>query len=81
MKKQERLHENGFTCKRDLVQYIIEHLGMMDKADHYNRTMEKLDLYEKKGYLIGRDLILSYETPDMPLYMLTMNPYIKEYLV
>lgn len=54
---------------------------MMDKADHYNRTMEKLDLYEKKGYLIGRDLILSYETPDMPLYMLTMNPYIKEYLV
>ncbi len=67
--------------KRTLQEYIVEHLGMMDKADYYNRTMDKLELYEKNGYLIGRNLIILHETSDHPLNMRILDKYIEEYLL
>ena len=67
--------------RRNLKEYIIEHLGMMDNADYSNRTVEKLDLYEKNGYLIGRDLLLLHETADAPLDMTVLDKYIREFLI
>ena len=45
--------------KRTGKRYILEHLGMMDKASYYEKNMWKIDVYEKNGILleeVSRDL-------------------------
>ena len=63
-----------------LEEMIIEHLGMMDDEQYYIRSMNKIDLYEKNGYLIGQKLILLHETFDNPLDTRIMDKYIIAYL-
>lgn len=72
-----------FVClnKTSLNEYCIEHLGMMDSFAYYNNSMNKLDLYEKNGYLIGKKLLLLHETSTKPLNIRVLQQYINEYLL
>ena len=54
----------------------IEHLGMLDSSGYYIKTLNKLDLYEKNGLLIGRDVILTHETSYAPFSTETLKKYI-----
>lgn len=78
-----RLLRPDFVClnKKSLKEYYIEHLGMMDDSNYYCSTMYKLDLYEKNGYLIGKNIILLHETSSKPLSTKVLQNYIKEYLL
>lgn len=60
---------------------IIEHLGMMDKFSYYNSSLNKVDLLERNGYLLGDRLLLFHETSDNPLNVKVIRKYIKEYLI
>lgn len=64
-----------------LEEKIIEHLGMMGDEDYYRKNMCKIDLYEKNGYLIGKQLILLHETDENPLDTMVMERYIEECLM
>ncbi len=64
-----------------LEEKIIEHLGMMGDELYYRKNMEKIDLYEKNGYLIGRNLILLHETAESPLDTTIMEQYLTEFLL
>ena len=61
--------------------YYIEHFGMMDNISYYNNALNKLDIYEKNGLLIGRDIIIFHETSSAPLNIKTVRHYIQEYLI
>lgn len=61
--------------------YLYEHLGMMDDADYVDRNMMKLDLYERNGYLLGLNLIITHETSSVPLNISVVDSYIKHYFL
>lgn len=45
----------------------LEHLGMMDNLEYVSNAMIKISTYEKAGYLLGDELLLTYETGSRPL--------------
>ena len=57
-----------------------EHLGMMDIEDYVNKSIKKIESFERNHLFPGRDLILTYETKDHPLNIKTMTELINEYL-
>ena len=61
--------------------YYIEHFGMMDNASYYNNALNKLDIYEKNGLLLGRDILIFHETSFAPLNVKTVRQYIQVYLL
>lgn len=68
---------NRRTCK----EFIIEHLGMMGNMNYYNRNLNKLDVFEKNGYLLGVNLLIFHETAEDQVSISVIRKYIEEYLV
>lgn len=66
---------------RSREEYIIEHLGMMNKLSYYNHNLDKLDVYERNGYMIGINLIVFHETSDNPLSIMVVRRYLEEFLL
>ena len=64
-----------------LKSYIIEHLGIMDMDRYYQNSISKIDLYERNGYLLGREILIFHETSDRPLNTQVVDKYIEEYLI
>lgn len=61
--------------------FLYEHLGKMDDEDYVAANMRKLDLYEKNGYLLGNNLIVTHETNKVPLNRNVLDSYIKTYFI
>ena len=61
--------------------YIYEHLGMMDNQAYVENNMKKLELYEKNGFLLGRNLLVTHETSKSPLNIAVVDSYIEHYLI
>ena len=59
----------------------LEPLGMMDNSYYYNNTLNKLDIYEKNGLLIGKDILIFHESSRQPLNTKIINDYINEFLI
>ena len=60
--------------------YILEHLGMMDKISYCERAMQKIDMYEKNGILLGDGLIITHETSGNPLDINVLERYTERFL-
>ena len=58
----------------------MEHLGMVDHPNYYKNTLAKLDVYERNGLLVGRDIILLHESSYRPLSTRAVSDYIFEFL-
>ncbi|MCD8149957.1 MAG: hypothetical protein LUE92_10435 [Clostridiales bacterium] len=56
-----------------------EHLGMMDQKDYCERALRKIELYQRNGIILGRELIITYETSQYPLETLMIERNIEEY--
>lgn len=58
-----------FTClnKRTGRTYYWEHLGMMDNAEYASKNIRRILEYSKEGVHPGSELILSFETSEVPL--------------
>ena len=61
--------------------YIWEHFGMMDNPEYFEKNIRKLDIYEKNGFLLGENLLLSHETSKTPLSRIVLDSYIECYLL
>lgn len=61
--------------------YIWEHFGMMDNPEYIEKNIRKLDIYEKNGFLLGVNLLLSHETSKAPLSRIVLDSYIDYYLL
>ena len=44
-----------------------EHLGMMDDTNYVEKALRKIACYEKSGIVIGDNLILTWETKNIPI--------------
>lgn len=59
--------------------YLYEHFGMMDDIDYVDKNVKKLELYEKNGYLLGNNLVITHETSESPLNIGIVESYINLY--
>lgn len=50
-------------------EYIFEHFGMMDNPEYANHAIKKINLYANNGYVLGKNLLASWETTDAPMDM------------
>ena len=46
---------------------ILEHFGMMDNADYSEKAIKKIDCYQKCGYVLGDDVLYTFETYRQPI--------------
>lgn len=65
-------------CTRRIC--IWEHLGMIDNPDYTMYNLKKLDDYARSGYVLGYNLIITYETSLQPLTIETIENKINELL-
>ena len=57
-----------------------EHLGMMDDPNYVDMAIKKINTYEQNDILLGKNLILTYETKKNPLNSKTIKLIIQHYL-
>ena len=84
------LHMNGFgkvypdftiLNMKTRKEVIWEHFGMMDDLIYVEKALKKITMYEQQGIFLGEDLILTYESQNMPLNSKMVRRVIKHYLV
>lgn len=68
---------NPDTCE----EYIWEHFGLMDNEEYSKNAVKKIAAYQKKGYFPGKNLILTFETQEVPLSSKTVEEIIKQYFM
>jgi len=80
--EKEYIVRPDFTVlhRRTLKEIVIEHLGMMDNQGYYTKNLDKISLYEKNGFLLGKNLLILHETSNNPLNMKVVKKYFDEYL-
>jgi len=61
--------------------YYWEHFGLSDNNDYSNKNLNKLCEYENAGIVVGKNLIISFESAIRPLSTKTIENKIKEYLL
>ncbi len=57
-----------------------EHLGIVSDMEYAAKNFHKLQCYEKEGYLLGRDLIITMESSDVPIDIKLVEAKISEFL-
>ena len=61
--------------------YIWEHLGRMDDPDYVKKNIGKVRAYQRNGYHLGDNLLLTFETKDQPLDTREVENTVKHYLL
>jgi len=71
-----------FTClnPRTMQEFIWEHFGLMDSSEYSSNAVEKISLYHSKGYISGKNLLLTFETLETPLNQIQVETLIKAFL-
>lgn len=57
-----------------------EHEGRMDDPDYARKAINKIELYQSNGLLIGEQLILTFETSTTVLNMDSVKKTVEQYL-
>lgn len=65
--------------KRTRNVFYHEHLGMMEKPDYIIKNLQKINAYEKNGFMQGKQLILTFESEYVNFDMNIINKIIKEF--
>lgn len=58
-----------------------EHLGIVSDADYAVKNFKKLQAYDKNGYSLCKNLIITMESSDIPLDINSVEKRIREYLM
>lgn len=66
--------------KRTREVFYWEHLGSLGDPEYCFKNLTKLEDYSDNGILLGKNLILTFESRDKPLYTANVDRLIKEYL-
>ncbi len=62
-------------------EYFWEHLGRLDDPEYLEDNIGKINAYIRNGYIPGKNLIVTYETKQMPLNSWLVEAMIREYLL
>ena len=52
---------------RDRRTVYWEHFGILSSEDYASKNYSRIQEYEKNGLILGKDLIITMESPEMPL--------------
>jgi len=66
--------------KRTRQEYCWEHFGMLDDPNYCADSMTKIAEYAKGGYIVGKNLIVTFECSKRALDTNLIDSTIKEYL-
>ncbi|MCR5527485.1 MAG: hypothetical protein K6F39_08955 [Lachnospiraceae bacterium] len=68
-----------FTILQPLTGELViwEHFGLMDDPDYVEKMLWKLRLYESNGYVLGENLIMTFESREFPLSIESIEGIIK----
>lgn len=68
-----------FTCLdvRTRKEIIWEHFGLMGDTDYTENTLQKIAHYAASGYILGKNLIATFESGTTPLSAKQVQGYIK----
>lgn len=61
--------------------FYWEHFGMMDNPEYLSNCINKLQRYSCAGFVPGKNLIVTFESTNMPLNIDYIKSVIKEYLI
>lgn len=64
---------------RTRQEYYLEHFGMMDDPDYAKKAVRKIEMYSHNDYLIGKNLLCTFETSDSGLGRDVIEKIIREY--
>ena len=64
-----------------LIHIYWEHDGKMDDSAYAKSAVRKIDTYQKNGIYPGENLILTFETSDIPLSTRTIQEMVRRFLV
>lgn len=67
--------------KRTRKEYYWEHMGMIDNADYLKKAITKIETYYENEIILGKNLIITYETSCQPLSVKVIESLINEYLL
>lgn len=72
-----------FICLnvRTRKEYVWEHFGMMDDMEYANKNIKKISFYEQNGYYAGNNMILTFESSQVPLNSNIIKNKIEQYLL
>ena len=72
-----------FICLnvRARKEYVWEHFGMMDDPEYANKNIKKISIYEQNGYHAGNNMILTFESSQVPLNSNIIKDKIEQYLL
>lgn len=58
-----------------------EHLGILSDSEYATKNFSKIQIYEREGFLLGKDLITTMESTDRILDVRLVEKKIKEFLL
>ena len=61
-------------------EYFWEHCGKMDDPKYCNDTIHRLKVFSAQGFVLGKNLIFTYETGEIPIDMDYVDELIREFL-
>lgn len=64
--------------KQKRKEYYLEHFGMMDDPEYLNNFLGKIECYAENDIIIGKNLIITFETQARPLDLRIFEKEIKE---
>lgn len=78
----KKIFRPDFTImnKRTGKTIYLEHFGMMDNPEYCSNAINKIEIYEKNGYLLGDKLLITKETSQAPLNTSVMEEYFIKFL-
>ncbi|MBR2281360.1 MAG: hypothetical protein IJ863_01920 [Spirochaetales bacterium] len=61
--------------------FLWEHMGMMSDPEYLDAQLKKISGYARNGYILGKNLIVSFESKRRPLDILYVDQVIKAFLL
>ena len=81
-RKPYTAHPDFFVLnRRTRKTYVWEHLGSMDRMDYVNDNLRRMIDLEDTGIIQGRNLIISYETKQIPFNSSKAKKIIQTFLL
>jgi len=66
---------------RERKEIWVEHFGMMDSLSYANDNVFKLHIYERNGFVLGDDLLITLETRKFPLEVKSVEELIRKHFL
>ncbi|MCR5101181.1 MAG: hypothetical protein K6B41_07480, partial [Butyrivibrio sp.] len=58
-----------------------EHFGLITDGEYAKKTLQKLSFYEENGIVVGKDLLISIESDQIPLNVKLLEQKIHQYIL